>query len=101
MTNPARPTASTVKRVRIVSLIVLGALIPLLLATVLQLVTFHASTGESPARAFAVNGTMLVGEALTMIVAFRIARYSKLPGTPTILLLMGVMILTVLASHFL
>lgn len=98
--NRPEPTPATVQRVRTLSLVVLGAMIPLLLSTALDLLTVRPSHGAASWRDYASSIGMLVVGIATMIVAFRVARYSKLPGVPTILLLMGLVVSTVLVSHF-
>ena len=92
------PSAPSVQRFRVISWVVVGALIPLMLDTLLDLLTTRTHPGAW--RDYADSLSMLAVGAATMVIAFRAARYSKVPGVATILLLMALMVITVLLSHF-
>jgi hypothetical protein len=95
-TSPA-----VMRRMKTVSLLVIGAMIPLMLDTLVGLVTYSPAPGH-PAT-WTDRGVyimMLAGGALTMFVSIRVAAFSKLPRVGSILLLMALVVCTVVLSHF-
>jgi hypothetical protein len=101
MTTRTEPSLAALRRLRVISLVVLGAFIPLMLDAVLRVFTLHRTPGSGGSWQQAASSIgMLAGCAATMVIAYRVVRYSKLPGTAAILLLMAVVVATAILSHF-
>jgi len=94
------PDPRTLRRLKAIGLVVAGAMIPLMFDALLDLATMRLPAGRRGWAEHATSLGMLAGGAMTMVIAYRMARYSRFPGTALILLLMAIVVATVALSHF-
>lgn len=94
------PDLPATQRLKMIGLVVAGMMIPLMLDALLDLATMHPRAGHGGWPAYATRIGMLAGGATTMVIAYRMARYSRRPSAALILLLMAMVVATVAVSHF-